>query len=113
MMRIKIIVAAMLVAQPALACHRFSKWYYPFPQRCYVTTKVAYTRDEEPAKVIPEVFPPIKPDDEILVTIQSVKQEVTPVPLMIFPELNPWDDVAHEAAMMKLRLIQQGKWKDK
>jgi hypothetical protein len=33
-MRAKIIIAALLVAQPAYACHRFQRWYYPWPQRC-------------------------------------------------------------------------------
>jgi hypothetical protein len=109
MMRTKIIVAAMLVAQPAhAACHKYSRWYYPWPQRC----PVAYARGEDPPRLIPEVFPPIKPDEEIEVTIPSVKQETTPTPLMMIPELNPWDVDAHDAATMKLRLIQQGKWKD-
>lgn len=108
MMKAKIVTALLLVAQPAhAACHKYSKWYYPWPQRC----PVAYVRGEDPPKLIPEVFPPIKPDEEILVTIPSVKQEVTP--LMIFPELpTTWDEISHEAATMKLRLIQEGKWKD-
>ena len=28
--------AAMLMVSPAQACHRFSVWKYPFPQRCAV-----------------------------------------------------------------------------
>ena len=28
--------AAMLMVSPAQACHRFSVWKYPFPQRCTV-----------------------------------------------------------------------------
>jgi hypothetical protein len=35
---IKIALAALLIsAQPATACHRFSVWKYPYPQRCGVT----------------------------------------------------------------------------
>jgi hypothetical protein len=29
------------------------------------------------------------------------------------PSLDDWDDVEHEAATMKLKLIQENRWKDK
>ena len=32
--------AAMLMVSPAQACHRFSVWKYPFPQRCAVVAQV-------------------------------------------------------------------------
>lgn len=38
-MRTAIIIAAMIAAQPASACHRFSRWYYPYAQRCAVATQ--------------------------------------------------------------------------
>lgn len=31
-----IVLAAALMVSPAQACHRFSVWKYPFPQRCAV-----------------------------------------------------------------------------
>lgn len=31
-----IVVVAALMVSPAQACHRFSVWKYPFPQRCAV-----------------------------------------------------------------------------
>lgn len=31
-----IVLAASLMVSPAQACHRFSVWKYPFPQRCSV-----------------------------------------------------------------------------
>jgi hypothetical protein len=34
--RAGLIVACVLVVSPAHACHRFSVWKYPFPQRCAV-----------------------------------------------------------------------------
>jgi|HubBroStandDraft_5_1064220.scaffolds.fasta_scaffold432134_2 hypothetical protein len=111
-MKTRIAMACLLLgAQPAWACHRFSKWYYPYPQRCSVSQRVAYEVDKEPAKIIPEVFPPIKPDEEIVVTIPSVPQAVTP--LIIFPILEDWNITERQAALTKLRLIQQGKWSDK
>jgi hypothetical protein len=45
-MKLKVVTIALLIgAQPAWACHRFSKWYYPTPQKCYtasVPTKYKY-----------------------------------------------------------------------
>lgn len=35
-----IVVAAALMVSPAQACHRFSVWKYPFPQRCSVPAQV-------------------------------------------------------------------------
>ena len=29
-----VFVVGLLASQPALACHRFKRWSYPFPQRC-------------------------------------------------------------------------------
>jgi hypothetical protein len=112
MMRSKIALTCLLIgAQPAEACHRFSQWYYPYPQRCSTSTKVAYVADKEPAKIIPDVFPPIKPDEAIVVTIPQVKPEI---PAFIFPDLpSTWEEIQHEAGLTKLRLIQQGNWRDR
>lgn len=38
------------------ACHRYSKWYYPWPQKCKATTQAAY----EPVARLP-VIPPLPP----------------------------------------------------
>ena len=35
---------------PAFACHRFSVWKYPYPQRCSVTTHVAIETPPLPPK---------------------------------------------------------------
>ena len=37
--------ATFLVVSPAHACHRFSVWKYPFPQRCAVTRVQAAPED--------------------------------------------------------------------
>jgi hypothetical protein len=33
---IRLTLAVLLLATPAQACHRFSVWKYPYPQRCAV-----------------------------------------------------------------------------
>ena len=38
--RLMIIAALMAIAQPAVACHRFHIWKYPWPQRCSVAGQV-------------------------------------------------------------------------
>jgi hypothetical protein len=43
----RLVIAALLIAaaDPALACHRFSVWHFPWPQRCSV---VAEPRPAQP-----------------------------------------------------------------
>jgi hypothetical protein len=36
MKAVVIAAALLLIASPASACHRFSRWSYPWPQRCGV-----------------------------------------------------------------------------
>ena len=38
-----VMISLLLGAQPSLAesCHHFSKWYYPYPQKCYASKYVA------------------------------------------------------------------------
>ena len=40
-----IVGAALLMVSPAQACHRFSVWKYPFPQRCAVARVQAVQED--------------------------------------------------------------------
>ena len=40
--RAVVVIAAILIAQPAEACHRFHRWNYPWPQRCKVSPLSAY-----------------------------------------------------------------------
>lgn len=51
-------------ASAQAACHRYSKWYYPWPQKCKTTTQAVY----EPVARLP-VIPPLPPaferDEEI------------------------------------------------
>jgi len=37
MMRKSFVILALLVAQPvhAATCHKYSRWYYPYPQTCH------------------------------------------------------------------------------
>jgi hypothetical protein len=47
-MRWFVVALAMVVSQPALACHRFSIWKNPWPQRCGVAHVRAVVRAEVP-----------------------------------------------------------------
>jgi hypothetical protein len=35
-----VLLAGLTYAVPATACHRFSRWYYPTPQRCSTSSVV-------------------------------------------------------------------------
>jgi hypothetical protein len=48
-----VFLAVLLSASPAVACHRFSRWAYPWPQRC------AVARVQLPVSA---PAPPVKPD---------------------------------------------------
>jgi hypothetical protein len=54
MIRRLILVASLVFAQPASACHRFAVWKYPTPQRCGVATH---------ARVAPKAPAPAPVDD--------------------------------------------------
>lgn len=67
-MRIAIIIAALAVAQPAEACHRFSRWYYPYKQRCSVVTPSNHDWYVEITKL-----PPL---DDRGIAIEQLKKEM-------------------------------------
>lgn len=67
-MRLAITLAALIAAQPAAACHRFSRWYYPYPQRC------STTHQGEPDKSwFVEI---VLPDDPRAEAIEQLKKEL-------------------------------------
>jgi hypothetical protein len=93
-MRTKIAIAIILMgAQPALACHRFSRWYYPYPQRCSVRSPIVNIKQSIINTIVPVN---IKKDDD-----------------MPIPFLDTWDVTERDAAIVKLRLQIEGKWIDK
>ena len=48
-------------AQPVYACHKYSRWYYPYPQRCGI-----YARASVPVRVLPSgVNPPVRPAPDL------------------------------------------------
>ena len=59
-MRIVFLVGLIVFAQPAQACHRFSIWKYPSPQRCGVITRVV----AKPAAAVVSLAPPPVFDEE-------------------------------------------------
>jgi hypothetical protein len=69
-------VAAFTAAAPlpAIACHRFQVWNYPWPQRCAVASQII-----RPVRVIPEPpDPPAlpKPTPRAVVTPPPVKRQM-------------------------------------
>jgi hypothetical protein len=70
MKRLFMVVALIgAMVEPALACHRYHVWHYPWPQRCPVAldshgTPVAeaLTPRPLPPKTLPALAPPVKPD---------------------------------------------------
>ena len=79
--------------QPASACHKYSHWYYPYPQRCGI-----YARASAPLPVLrSSVYPPTRVGSDI--------------PL---PDLSAaWDNDDHSEGMQRLKalrlLTQEGK----
>jgi hypothetical protein len=67
-MRTSLILVLLLSAQPAFAaCHRYSKWLYPWPQSCRATpTHMQRARLEQappPPAAIPDIDPILIPPD--------------------------------------------------
>lgn len=58
----------MLAAEPASACHRFSRWYYPWPQRCSAPRIIRVSmREIEPQPAAPALPPAsIEPVDDFI-----------------------------------------------
>jgi hypothetical protein len=66
-MRAAIIIAALAAAQPAEACHRYSRWLYPYAQRCGVRTALIVDRSWYVEVVLP---------DERAAAIEVLKKEL-------------------------------------
>ena len=85
---------------PAYACHRFSRWYYPWPQRCSSSTAETprlirvSTREIEPATPIPPVREDAPPPEEIARTAAIEKLKT----------LKPPDDAARIEAIERLKI---------
>ena len=82
-MRISLTLAFMLSAQPALACHHYSKWSYLRPQSCKVSSTHALVRQRTWfVEVAPEPAPPPAPAPEVedpvtkAQAIETLKQEL-------------------------------------
>jgi hypothetical protein len=58
---LKLTFALVLLATPADACHRFSVWRYPYPQRCGLRV----VQLEAPPAPAPEPKPPEPPEADI------------------------------------------------
>lgn len=67
MKSLTVIAIALAVSTPAKACHRFSRWYYPYPQRCTTAHATEPDRSWYVEFVLPEPPPaPLDPTREVL-----------------------------------------------
>jgi hypothetical protein len=87
-MRLALALALTLAADPAAACHRFSVWRYPTPQRC-------------PVRLAQEARP--RPSAHFRAEVAPAREESRPAP----PE--PIDeDAARAKAIEKLKSLLLG-----
>jgi hypothetical protein len=72
---IRLTLALVLLATPAQACHRFSVWKFPFPQRCAVTPERVWHVEF----VLPDADPlPPQPKPEVDIPLPSLEDMVFP-----------------------------------
>jgi hypothetical protein len=62
---------------PAAACHRFSQWFYPTPQRCGTTTprmaRLVYARPPSPPDLHPVLAPaPVSVERRVSIPLPSL-----------------------------------------
>jgi hypothetical protein len=56
--------STVLLTHEAHACHRFSRWYYPWPQRCYAAhSYVPHKKIEDRSWFVEIKFPEAKDND--------------------------------------------------
>jgi hypothetical protein len=71
-MRTLLLTTALMLATPvdAAACHRYARWYYPYPQRCYTATASAPLRhranEQSHDWYVEFVLPEAKPDTGVI-----------------------------------------------
>jgi hypothetical protein len=95
-----------LIAQPAEACHRFSRWYYPHPQRCYVNNTHRFQRI---AMLVPApVAKPTLIADQPLKLPVHTDQEFLDL-VIIPPNVPEWDDIEREIGVEKLKILLKRK----
>jgi hypothetical protein len=67
---IRLMLIALLLATPAQACHRFSVWKYPYPQRCAVAPERVWHVEF----VLPDADPlPPQPKPEVDIPLPSLE----------------------------------------
>lgn len=76
-MRSALVLVCLLSAQPALACHRYSNWSYPWPQSCKATSahpaphKTWFVEIAAPPPAAPTVEDPARAQ-----AIEQLKQDL-------------------------------------
>jgi hypothetical protein len=76
MTRVFLGLAFLVAVQPAFACHRFSHWAYPWPQRCDIAARIVHRPQVEPKDWYVEIVLTPKVMDEIShgIGIDKIKQ---------------------------------------
>ena len=78
-MRATLALVFMLSAEPALACHHYRSWSYPWPQSCRVTSGAPVHQRNWFVEVKPEPRPAPAAEPEELTrdqAIETLKQEL-------------------------------------
>jgi hypothetical protein len=81
-MRTALVLIFLLSAQPALACHHYRSWSYPWPQSCKIS--IAHTPVHQRTwfvEIAPTPAPPPAPAPEVedpvkVQAIETLKQEL-------------------------------------
>jgi hypothetical protein len=72
---VKLTLMLIMMSSPVEACHRFSVWKYPYPQRCAVTPERVWHVEF----VLPDADPlPPQPKPEVDIPLPSLEDMVFP-----------------------------------
>jgi hypothetical protein len=74
MLKYLLLTSSLLAANPALACHRFHVWRYPYPQRCQVAHVVYHAPEKKDYYVEIVETKPIKPQEPDLRTPEQIQE---------------------------------------
>lgn len=98
MIRSILVATFILTAQPAAACHHFSRWAYPWPQRCgtgslpYRTGSLQRRPQAQPAPIVSREKAAIELPPEIVAPAREIVEGI-PIPLPPISEVTgDWAD---------------------
>jgi hypothetical protein len=104
-MKPTIIVVALLWASPAVACHHYLRWYYPYPQHC----GGSYARHQERNHVHsvhsdPAPSPPIRSNHDVGINfvLPALVSAVWNIPLETKEQLELYEGIQRKKAILLL-----------